>query len=104
MGHILFEVNCSYHLRDSYKKDVDLNSKSRSEDTIGIPLLELMFVCKDNLKYVEKLEKRFHNKFVKLESYISSQKFWLNAKHIKTKQNRKLEATICSIFKVLCLV
>ncbi len=44
-GHILFEFNCGYHLRVSFKEDVNLRSRSRSANELAEELRELMKVC-----------------------------------------------------------
>ncbi len=44
-----------------------------------------MIVCKENLQYVQELQKQYHNKQAKPRSYIPGKKVWLNSKYIKTK-------------------
>ncbi len=34
-GHILFELNCGYHLRVSFKDDVNPRSRSRSANELA---------------------------------------------------------------------
>lgn len=63
-----------------------------------------MTVCQNNLHYAQKLQKQDHNKAVKPRSYTFSEKFWLNTKYIKIKQNRKLEAKFFGPFRILHLV
>ena len=60
-----------------------------------------MVVCQQNLYHTQKLQKRVHNKGVKPQSYVLSDKVWLSSKHLKTKQNRKLEAKFLGLFWVL---
>ena len=60
-----------------------------------------MTMCQQNLHHVLELQKRAHDKDVKLQSYVLGNKIWLNSKHFKTKQNRKLEAKFFSSFWVL---
>ena len=48
-GHILFELNCGYHFRMSYKDDVDLRSQLKSADELEAELRELIIVCHKNL-------------------------------------------------------
>ena len=74
-GHTPFKLNCGYHPQISYKEDVEPRSK-----------------FKKNLYHAQELQKRAYNKGVKPRSHAPSDKVWLNIKHIKTKQNRKLEA------------
>ncbi len=50
-GHTPFELNCGYHPRASYKKDVDPRSQLKSADKLATELKELMIVCKKNLQH-----------------------------------------------------
>ena len=100
-GHTPFELNCGYHLRMSYKDDVDPRSQSKSADELAAELKELMIVCRENLHHAQELQKQAHNKGVKPRSYAPGDKVWLNSKYIKTKQNRKLETKFFGPFLVL---
>ena len=102
-GHTLFELNCGYHPRMSYKKKVDPRSKLKSADELSAELRELMIVCRENLHHAQELQKRAHDKGVKPRSYAPGDKVWLNSKYIKTKQNQKLEAKFFGPFRVLHL-
>ena len=84
-GHIPFKVNCGYHLWIIYKKDIVLHFKSKSADKLLAKLEELMIVCWKNFYHAQKFQKQAHHKGVKLRSYGSSDKVWLNSKYIKTK-------------------
>ena len=101
IGHIPFELNCGYHPRVSYEEDVDLRSPSKSAKELATELKELLTVCRENLQHAQDLQKRHHNKKVKLRSYGPDDKVWLNRKYIKTKWNRKLEAEFFGSFRVL---
>ena len=96
-----FELNCSYHLRVSYKENVDPCSKSNSADDLANNPGELMIVCWENLQHAQNFQKRAHNKSAKPRSYVSDGKVWLNNKYIQTKRNRKLEAKFFGPFWVL---
>ena len=48
-SHVPFELNCGYHPRTSYKKDVDSCSYSKSADELATELRELIAVCRENL-------------------------------------------------------
>ena len=91
-GYTPFELNCGYHPQMSYEKEVNPRSKSKSADKLLAELRELIFVCRENLYYAQKLQKRAHNKGVKPKSYAPGGKVWLNSKYIKTKRNQKLKA------------
>ena len=103
-GRMPFELNCGYHPWMSYKKKVDPRSKLKSVDKLLAELRKLMIVCQENLHHTQKLQKRAHDKGVKLRNYAPNDKVWLNSKYIKTKQNRKLEAKFFRSFRVLHLV
>ena len=100
-GHTSFELNCGYHPRMSYKKEVDPRSQSQSADKLSKKLRELMVVYCENLHHVQQLQKRAHDKGVKPRSYAPSEKVWLNSKFFKTKRNRKIEAKFFGPFRVL---
>ena len=91
-GHTLFELNCKYHPRISYKEDVNPCFKSKLTDKLLTELRELMIVYRKNLYYTQKLQKQAYDKNVKPRSYAFSNKIWLNSKYIKTKQNQNLKA------------
>ena len=63
-----------------------------------------MIVYQENLHHAQKLQKRAHNNGVKLWSYTSGKKVWLNSKYIRTKHNQKLEVKFFGLFQVLHLV
>ena len=100
-GYTLFELNCGYHPRMSYKKDVKPRFKSKSANELSAELKELMIICQENLHHAQEFQKQAHNKDVKPKSYASGDKVWLNNKYIKTKQNRKLEAKFFRPFQIL---
>ena len=53
-GHTLFELNCGYYPRMSYKKDVNPRSQSKSANKLSAELKKLMIVCqKKSLPYPE---------------------------------------------------
>ena len=54
-GHTPFELNCGYHLRVSYKEDIDPRSKSKLADDLASELSELMAVCQENLQHAQDL-------------------------------------------------
>ena len=55
IGHTRFELNCNYHLRMSYKEDVDPRSKSKLADELSAELKELIIVCRKNLRHIQEL-------------------------------------------------
>ena len=63
-----------------------------------------MAACQQNLHHAREFQKRAHDKSVKPLSYAPGDKVWLSSKHLKTKQNCKLEAKFLSLFQVLHLV
>ena len=85
----------------SYEEEVDLCSKSKLADKLSAELRELIIICCQNLYHTQKFQKLANNKGVKPRKYTSSEKFWLNSKYIKTKQNQKLEPKFFGLFQVL---
>ena len=56
-GYTLFELNCKYHPRVSYKeKEIfDLRSKSKTAEELFFELRELMIVCQQNFYHAQEL-------------------------------------------------
>ena len=104
IGHTPFELNCGYHPRVLYKKDINSQSKSKVVDKLSIKLRNLIIICQKNLHHTQKLQEQAYNKGVKPYSYAFNNKIWLNSKYIKTKHNQKLEAKFFGSFQVLYLV
>ncbi len=98
--HIPFKLNCGYHPRVSFKKDIDPRSRSHFANKLIKELRELIKVCCQNFLYVQKLQKKAHDKGVKSGSYAPSEKVWLNRKYIKTKRKKKLESKFFGPFRV----
>ena len=84
---MLFKLNYVYYRWRSYKDDVNLCSKFKSANKLLAELKELIIICRKNLYYTQKFQKKAYNKGVKLKSYISSNKVWFNNKYIKIIQN-----------------
>ena len=97
-GHTLLELNCKYHPRVFYKEDLDPRSKSKTAEEPSSKLRNLMAVCQQNLHYVQELQKQAHNNGIKPQSYAPRDKVWLSSKHLRTKQNHKLEAKFLGFF------
>ena len=102
-GYTLFELNCGYHSRVSYEEEEILNphSKSKTAEKLSSKPRELMIVCQQNLYYPQELQKQAYNNGIMPQSYAPGNKVWLSSKHLKTKQNCKLEAKFLSFFWVL---
>ena len=90
-GEAPFELNCGYHLRVSFEEDTDPHSRSKTANKLSTELQELMTVYRKNIHHIQQLQKKAHDKGVKLRNYASGNIVWLNSKYIKTKQNQKLE-------------
>ena len=60
-----------------------------------------MTICQQNIYHTQELQKRGHDKGIKLQSYAPGEKVWLSSKYLKTKRNRKLEAKFLGFFQVL---
>ena len=102
--HTLFELNCGYHPRVSYKEDLDPCSKLKTAKKLSSELQNLMAICQQNLHHAQELQKQTHDKGVKPWSYAPGDKVWVSSKHLKTKQNRKLENKFLGLFQILHLV
>ncbi len=100
-GHTLFELNCGFHPRALYEKDVDPRSQSKATNKLATELRNLMTVCKDKLQHAQELQMRYHKKHAKPRSYVTGEKVWLNSYYIKTKRNCKLEAKFFGPFRSL---
>ena len=103
-GYIPFELNCRYHLRISYKEDVNSRSRSKAADKLTEELKNLLAACRENVQHVQELQKKAHNKRTKPRSYATGEKVWLSSKYIKTKSNWKLKAKFFGLFRALHLV
>ncbi len=103
-GHTLFELNCGYNSKVSFKENIDSRLKSRSINELAEELRKLIEVCNQNLLHVQELQKKTHDKGVKSCSYASCENIWLNSKYIKTKQNKTLKNKCFGAFQVLYLV
>ena len=101
IGHTLFELNCGYYPRMSYKEEVEFSSKAKLAAELSAELRELMIVCRENIYHTQKLQKTAHDKGLKPRSYAFGNKIWLNSKYIKIKQNQKFETKFFRSFWVL---
>ena len=101
IGHTLFELNCKYHPRVFYKKDLDPRSKSKTAVELSFELQNLIVVCQQNLHHAQKPQKQAHDKEVKPWSYALGNKVWLSSKHLRTKRNCKLKTKFFGPFQVL---
>ena len=100
-GHTPFKLNYDYYFRMFFKKNIDSRSRSNSPNEISAELKELMIICRKNLYYAQKFQKRVYNKDVKSKNYAPDYKVWLNSKYIKIKWNKKLKAKFFKPFWVL---
>ena len=51
-SYTLFELNCGYYLRISYKENLNFSSKSRIAEELSSKLQELITVWQQNLHHV----------------------------------------------------
>ena len=73
-SHTPFELNCGYHLKVFLEEDSNPYTRSRSAYKLAKELTELIKVCCQNLLYIQKLQKKAHNKRVKSRSYTPGKK------------------------------
>ena len=101
-GYSLFELNCRYHPRVVFKKNISLCSQSKTADKLSTTLQKLITVCQKTSIMLKSFKSKFIIKTLSPGAiYVSGDKIWLNNKYIKTKQNQKLEAKFFRPFKVL---
>ena len=74
ISHTSFKLNYRYHLYISYKKNLNLHSKSKTTEELSSELQKLMIIYQQNFYYIQKLQKLAHNKSVKLQSYALGEK------------------------------
>ena len=96
-----FELNYGFHLKVSFKNNIDPHSRSCSTDKLVKELRELMDIYQQNLFYAQKLQKRAYDKGIKPWNYSPGEKVWLNSKYIKAKQNRKFKNKFFDLFQIL---
>ena len=96
-----FEALLGYYPQMSYKDNRDPQFKLRSVDKNAATLRDLMKELKVNLAKSQELQTLYHNKHVKKRSYRPGKSFLLSAKHIKTKQNPKLEHNYFGPFQIV---
>lgn len=102
-NYISFKLDYGYYLQMSYKEKVDPQSKIQPIDKLSAELRQLIIVCYKNFHHTQKLQKWIYGKGMTLRNYTPSNKFWLNSKYIKTKQNQKLEAKLFRPIHILHL-
>ena len=99
-GHISFELNCSYHPRVSFKKNVNSRTKSCFADKLARELREQIKIYCQNLFHAQELQKRAYDSGINICNYVSGEKIWLNSKYIKTKRTKKLKSKFFGLFRV----
>ena len=75
-GHTLFELNCAYHPRVSFKEDTNPCSRSKIADELLVELQELITIWQKNLHHAQELQKQAHNNGIKPKSYAPENKIW----------------------------
>lgn len=75
-----FKLNCNYHARISYKKDINPYFKLKSVDKFSAELQELIIVCEESFYPALKFLKKAHEIGVKFKSYIPDDKVWFKSK------------------------
>ena len=103
-GYMPFELNRGYYPCVFFEKVTNPCLQSKLVDKLATKLRDLITVCRENFYHAQKLQKQAHNKGVKLRSYASNDKVWLNSKYIKTKRNWKFEVQFFGLFRLLHLV
>ena len=70
MEYTSFMLNGGYHLFVTYKKNVNLRSRSKEINELTKELRNLMAICKKHLQYTKKLQKQVHNKKLSVEAIL----------------------------------
>ena len=73
-GYTLFELNYRYHQCIFYKENIDLRSGSKAANELTKKLRNLIVVCKENLKHVQKMQKQAYDKRTKPRNYTLEKK------------------------------
>lgn len=66
---IPFKFNYRYHSRISFEDEINPCLRSYSANKLAKKPKELMKICYKNLLYIQKLQKRAHNKEIKSHSF-----------------------------------
>lgn len=61
-SHKFFELNYSYHPRVFFQNEADLYSKYYSANQLAKGLMDLIFVCQQNLFHIQEFQKQAYNK------------------------------------------
>ena len=65
IGFMSFELNCGYHLRVSYKENLNSRSQSKTAEKLSSKLRNLMAACQQNFYHAQELQKQARNKSIK---------------------------------------
>ena len=83
-SYMPFELNCRYHPRIPYKKDLDLCLQSKTAEKLSSELQNLMAACQQNFYHAQEFQKQAPDKKIKLQSYAPGKKVWFHSKYFKT--------------------
>ena len=84
-GCMSFKIYCKYYTHIYFKDDNNFLSKALSAENFFTELKYLMSICQQNLLHTQEFQKQTYDKRVKLKSYTSGKKIWLNSNYIKIK-------------------
>ena len=73
-GYTPFKLNCEYHPRIFYKKDVNPHSSFQAAKELTKILRNLIVAYRKNLQYAQKLQKQSYDMRTKPRSYIFGKK------------------------------
>lgn len=74
------ELNCGYYFHIFFEDKTNPRSRFYSADKLAKKLRKLMLIHQQNPFYAQKLQKQAHNKIIKPQNYVSSEKIWLNSR------------------------
>ena len=73
-GHTPFKLNYGFYPRVFFEDDVDFCSRSCSANELTKELKELINIYQQNLLHAQELQKKIHDKSMKLQSYALGEK------------------------------
>lgn len=79
ISYILLNLNYRYHFNVFYKKNINLQFKSKIVDKLLIKLLKTSIHLFQQLFLSSKISKKTYNTDIKFKSYTLNNKIWLNS-------------------------
>ena len=74
-GYTLFKLNCEYHPRNLYKKNISFYSKLKTGQKILAKVTKLVINCQKNLYYIKNSKVKLTIKALSLRAMLLIKKF-----------------------------